>query len=144
MKNFLKFSALLMLVLAILALFAGTALWHEFASRPDVTISINGETLPLDELDAMHWVTGLFGVAVATFVVLLVVPLVLLLGVGLPLLLVGGGLALAVAAVAGVGVLIASPVLLIALLVWLVARGRRNDQRLRGNPEAMSRREPIA
>lgn len=144
MKSFLKFTFILMLALAIIALITGTALWHEVASHPDLTISINGENVPLDEMDAMHWVSGLFGIAVATLVILLVVPLVLLLGIGLPLLLVGGGLALALAAVAGVGVLVASPVIVLGLLVWVLVRGKRNDRRLRGNPDAATRQEPVA
>lgn len=144
MRGFLKFTFILTLTLAIIALITGTALWHEVASHPDVTVSINGDPVALDEFGVMHWAGGLFGIAIAALVVLLVVPLVLVLGIGLPLLLVGGSLALALAAVAGVGVLMASPVIVVGLLIWVLVRGKKNDRRLRGNPGAGTRQEPVA
>lgn len=125
MRSFIKWTLILGLVMVVLTGLAGATLLHALLQAPDVSISIDGETLELADLEWAPFGAGLAGLAVAALVTCLVMPLVLLLGVGLPLLCVGFVLALVIASVAGVGALLCSPLLLIALLLWLVIRPRR-------------------
>jgi len=65
MKTFFKILLSVSLLLAVLALAGGFAIWQELASHPEVQISVNGETLPLHELveavpSLMHLAPGLF------------------------------------------------------------------------------------
>lgn len=125
MKTFLKISLALTLLLAIAALLAGTALWNEIGAHPDMTLSINGETLPLEHFGPLDWAGSLFGMLIAGLVIVIVVPLVLLLGLGLPLLILGLGLAVGVLALFSVGALMLSPLLIVGLLLWLLLRDKK-------------------
>ena len=125
MKKFFKILLSLSLLLAVLALAGGFAVWQELASHPEVQISVNGETLPLHELHAMHWSGLVLGGLITGFVLLLVLPLALLLGLGLPMLIVASVLGLGLLALVGVGGLLLSPLLLLGLPLWLLLRDRR-------------------
>lgn len=126
MKTFFKILLSLSLLLAVLALAGGFAVWQELASHPEVQISVNGETLPLHELHAMHWSGLVLGGLITGFVLLLVLPLALLLGLGLPMLIVASVLGLGLLALVGVGGLLLSPLLLLGLPLWLLLRDRRH------------------
>lgn len=135
MKTFFKWSFALALVMALVALLGGAALWTEIASQPDLTVTVNGERLPVEQIGAMHWAGAMVGLAIAAVVLVIVLPLALLIGLGLPLLLLTVGLALALAAVASVGALMFSPVIVIGLLIWLIVRTKKPQTRT--NPESV-------
>jgi|SRR6218665_3414407 len=137
MKTFLKISLALTLLLAIAALMAGTAIWNGLGSHADMTVSINGENLPIEQMGLMHWAGTFFGVLVAGFVVIVVVPLALLVGLGLPLLLLGLGLGIALLAVFSVGALMLSPLIFVLLILWLLLRNKKSAKSAptRTNPD---------
>ncbi len=122
MKRFLKWTLVLSLILAAAAIVGGVLMWQEIASHPEVSISINGEDIPVHELSAAHWATLMFAAGITAFVLLVVLPLTLLLGLALPLMLVAGVLALVVAVLLGAGALVGSPLILLVLLLWWLLR----------------------
>lgn len=129
MKRLFFTSLIAIIVLAAMAAVGGVLLWQEVAGHPELSFSINGETIPIHEMDVADWIGAVFGIGLAMLIVLFVVPLSLILGLGLPLLIVG-------AALAGVGVLIAAPLLLpLLLLWWLLRRDRRTLRRASGKPQ---------
>lgn len=122
MKSFLKWFLALSLILAVAATIGGVLLWQEISSHPEVSISINGEDIPVHALTAAHWGSLLFASGLTLFVLAVVLPLTLLLGVALPLMFVAGVVALVLAVVAGVGALVGSPLILLVLLLWWLLR----------------------
>ncbi|WP_397533930.1 hypothetical protein [Roseateles sp.] len=122
MKSFLKWSMALSLILAVAAAIGGVLLWQEISGHPEVSISINGEDIPVHALSAAHWGSLLFAAGITLFVLAVVLPLTLLLGVALPLMIVAGVIALVLAVVAGVGALVGSPLILLVLLLWWLMR----------------------
>ena len=137
MKRLLFWSLFAALLLAALAVFAGLAIWQEIAAHPQMSISINGENVPLHDMDLEDWIGLVFAGGVALLTVIFVVPLSLILGLGLPLLIVGGALAFGALLLAGVGLLAAAPLLLpLLLLWWLLRRDRRTLRRASGKPQA--------
>jgi hypothetical protein len=125
MKTAFKWLLMLSLGIALLGLWAGGALWHEFIAQPDVSISINGEDFDFTGLEALPWFGGIFGMLAAGAVVCLVIPLVLLFSVGLPLLLTVMILGFVALGVLSLGAMLFSPVIIIGLLLWLVLRNKR-------------------
>lgn len=91
----------------------------------DLLVTVDGERVDLQALQAGHWFLAIGGVVLATLIVLLVVPMALLLGVGLPLVLAGLGLVAALLATALALALVGSPLILLGLLVWWAVRPRR-------------------
>lgn len=142
MKSLFKTLLILSLLLTVLALAGGFAIWQEIASHPEVQVSINGEDLALHELHGLHWGGLLFGGLVTGFVLLIVLPLALLLGLGLPLLIVGGMLGVGLLALIGVGGLLLSPLLLVGLVLWLLLRDRRNAARPSEKPQVAPAAQP--
>ncbi len=138
MKSFFKTLLILSLLLAVLAMAGGFAIWQELASHPEVQVSINGEDLPLHELHGLHWSGVLLGGLITGFVLLVVLPLALLLGLGLPLLIVGGVLGAGLLALVGVGGLLLSPLLLLGLVLWLLLRDRRPRGKPQGAPASQA------
>lgn len=122
MKRLLQWTLLMSLLLALLAALGGFFIWQEIASHSDVSVSINGEDLRLQELHAAHWASLMVGGLLITLVLLVVLPLALLLSLGLPLLIVAGVLGLALLALLSLGSLLLSPLLLLGLLLWLLLR----------------------
>ncbi|QPF72045.1 hypothetical protein G8A07_03255 [Roseateles sp. DAIF2] len=132
MKRFLKAILLLSLLLTVLAVAGGFAIWHELVAQPGISVSVNGEDLGLHELHAMHWSGLLFGGLVTALVLLVVLPLALVLGLGLPLLIVASLLGVALLAMVGVGGLLLSPLLLAGLLLWVLLRRRKTPEKPQG------------
>ncbi|MDM4768091.1 hypothetical protein [Pelomonas sp. SE-A7] len=122
MKRVFQIFAVIALLALVAAVSGGLSLWHHIGSHPDMSISINGDEVLLGSLDIGDLVGGIIGLAVAAFVVLIVVPLALLLGIGLPLLIVGGMMAIGVLAVVGIGAVVFSPLLLLVGILWLALR----------------------
>jgi len=113
--------AFMMIIGLTIAFFSGHG--HGFPFSPDFGISING-----DEVDMGDLFGGMIGLTVAGAVMLVlcvVLPLVLLLAIGLPLLIVGAVLAAVVAVLCGVGAVLGSPVILIALLLLWVVKSKK-------------------
>ncbi|XHS79144.1 hypothetical protein ACFJGW_04025 [Burkholderiaceae bacterium UC74_6] len=109
--------AFMMIIGLTIAFFSGHG--HGVPFSHDFGISING-----DEVDMGDLFGGMVGLTVAGAVMLvlcIVLPLVLLIAIGLPLLIVGAVLAAVVAVLCGVGAVLGSPVILIALLlIWAI------------------------
>ncbi len=133
MKTTFKWLLILSLGLALLGLFAGGALWHEFIAQPDVSISINGEDLDFDGLQTVPWFGAVFGTLAAGIVVCLVIPLVLLFSVGLPILLTVMILGFVAVGLLSLGAMLFSPVIILGLLLWLVLRNKRPRSQRRQN-----------
>lgn len=108
----------------------GAPFWHGSGLHPDVVFDLDGQVWQLGGWEPAQGLSGWLGALIALVAVaavglvalLVVLPLVLLLGVGLPLLLAAVGVGVAVLAVSGVGVLLFSPLLLLALLLWWLLR----------------------
>jgi hypothetical protein len=129
MKSFLRLILVTALVLALLSMALGLLVALNVLTQPDFSISINGSELPLAELHAGHWLLGMMGLGIAAVVVVVVVPLALLMGLAMPLLMLALGLSLGLLALLGVGALMLSPLLLLALLLlWLARKSRRPPQ----------------
>ncbi|MCV2367521.1 hypothetical protein [Roseateles oligotrophus] len=125
MKTAFKWLLILSLGTALLGLWAGGTLWHEFIAQPDVSISINGEDWDFEGLQSLPWFGGIFGMLAAGAVVCLVIPLVLLFSVGLPILLTLMVLGFVAVGLLSLGAMLFSPVIIIGLLLWLVLRNKR-------------------
>jgi hypothetical protein len=129
MKRTFKWLFFLSIVLAVLALVSGLGLWHEALNlnngHPDISLSINGDDVDLDALSALPWLGALFGLAVTSVVLCIVLPLVVLLGIGLPLLICGALLAAVLVGAMSLGALLFSPLIVIGLLLWLLLRTKK-------------------
>ena len=119
--------------LTLLAVLAGAAALTALvdSSRDGLSISINGDTLPLVRVDTERSMLAVLAVAAALLLMVIVVPLVLLLAAGAVTLCLGiGGVAIAGSLVAGlVAVLVVmalalSPLWGLALLLWWLLRRR--------------------
>ena len=122
MKTTLKFMVW-MLVIAMsvsVALVAIGATWA--APFHHAVIDIDGDTFTLGEWATLHgsdWVLAVGGVMLALLVVLFVVPFAVL----VPLTIVALCILAALFTVAGVAMLVMSPMLLLVWIVWRLARG---------------------
>ncbi|MBW8846661.1 MAG: hypothetical protein JF607_16975 [Burkholderiales bacterium] len=134
MKTLFKILFIGTALMVLMAMFGGFALLHHHGS--DMHIVMNDDELFLGGSDIGDWLGASIGLFVAGVVCVVVLPLVLLLGVALPLLIVGGVLALVVASLLGVGAVLGSPLILLGLLVFIVARNRRRAA-------AATRTEPV-
>lgn len=127
--------ALSALAMFVLAAIAGWWLFSHMPGAEALTLRIDGETFdvsgpsgfwPADLLGgAIAGAVGLAIGATALVVVLVVVPLSLLIGLGAPLLVLAALSALAVAVVGLVMATALSPLLLLGLGIWWIARSRR-------------------
>jgi prolipoprotein diacylglyceryltransferase len=134
MRSFFKWLLILGLAMGLLALMAGGALWHQVASQPEVSISINGADLDLDDWQGLSWFGGVIGMLVAGAVLCIVLPLVLLFSLGLPILLALMVLGFVLLGVVGVGAMLGSPLIILGLLLWLVFRNKRPRSTRSANP----------
>ncbi len=120
MKTAFKILFAVTALMVLLALLAGaTLLTQDFT---DMHVVINDEEVFLSGVG--DWLGAGLGLLISGVVCLIVVPLVLLLGVALPLLIVGGVVAAVIAMVLGVGAVLGSPLILLALLLFVVLRNR--------------------
>ena len=113
--------AFLMIIGLTIAFFSGHG--HGGPFSQDFGVSING-----NELDIGDFFGGMLGLTIAGAVMLVlcvVLPLVLLLAIGLPLLIVGAVLAAVVAVLCGVGAVLGSPIILLALLLLWAVKGKK-------------------
>ncbi|CAN5424496.1 hypothetical protein BH11PSE9_BH11PSE9_37160 [soil metagenome] len=117
-----KFTAW-MLVIAMLVSVALVAIGATWSSPfHHAVIDIDGDTFTLGEWTALHggdWVLAVGGVMLALLVVLFVVPFAVL----VPLTIVALCILAALFTVAGVAMLVMSPMLLVVWIVWRLARG---------------------
>ena len=97
-------------------------------SMEHLTIQIDGEPLVVAQLDALHGLLAVGGVALALLIVALVVPIAVLLPLGIAAMVLVG----AVLAVAGVAAIVCSPLILLVALVWLTVRLVRRSRRPTG------------
>jgi len=129
MRTFFKFIFLFCASMAALALTGlvlaallhhGHGAWH-----PDFSLSVNGDDIDVDSINGPGWLIGMIVTGVVGLVLGVVLPLVLLLGIGLPLLIVGIVIGALVLAACGVGAVLGSPFVLLALFVLWLVRPRR-------------------
>ena len=129
MRAFFKFIFLFCAGMAALALtgLVMAALMHHGhgAWHPGFTLSVNGDDFDVDSFNGPGWLVGLIVTGVVGLVLGVVLPLVLLLGIGLPLLIAGLFVGALVLAVCGVGAVLGSPFVLLALFVLWLIRARR-------------------
>ncbi|MBA4216613.1 MAG: hypothetical protein IIA03_15730 [Proteobacteria bacterium] len=123
MKTLFKILFIGTALMVLAAMFGGFALLQHHS--PDMHIVVNDEEIFLGSSGFGDWLGASIGLFVGGAVCLVVLPLVLLLGVALPLLIVGGLLALVVFGLLGVGAVLGSPLILLALLLFVVLRNRR-------------------
>jgi len=108
--------AFIMIIMFTLAMMSGHG--HGLFT-PDFDVSVNGDAVDLGSI--FGGLVGLTVTGIVLLVLCVVLPLVLLLAVGLPLLIVGAVLAAVVAVVCGVGAVLGSPLILLALLlIWAI------------------------
>ena len=131
MKRLLRWSLGLTLLLMLLAVAGGAWLLQELATLPSINLHVDGEDLVLQG-GLLPGGGLLFGLTVAALALFVVLPLTLLLGLSLPLLIVGGLLGLALLGLVGLGSLLCSPLLLLALLAWWLLRERDGRDAARG------------
>ncbi|MDT9000020.1 hypothetical protein RQP53_12160 [Paucibacter sp. APW11] len=125
MRTLFKLVFAFSLVLVLIGVCSGVAMFHEFGSDPGFNVSINGDDLSFNSMDLGDWLGLGLGLGITALVMCIVLPLVLLLSVGLPLLVlccVIGGLALAAGSV---GAVLFSPLFFVVLLLWLLLRSPR-------------------
>lgn len=117
MNRFIKTSLWLMLASAVLSalLIAAVMQW---AAPFDGTLNINGEQFRFTQLQGGEWLLAIGAVLLAMVVVLLVVPFAVI----VPLLCAAFGIAVALFVVLGVVALLLSPLLLLAWFVWRLTR----------------------
>ncbi|MES2099287.1 MAG: hypothetical protein V4569_05655 [Pseudomonadota bacterium] len=120
--NFLGWAVLVSLVLGVVLVVAAAAL---AGSMDPATVWIDGDPMSLAELDTGHWLVAVGAVALALLIVVLVVPLAVL----LPLAITAVALVGALLLVAGVLAIAFSPLIFAVLLVWLMVRLIRRDDR---------------
>ncbi|CAN5119366.1 hypothetical protein BH11PSE9_BH11PSE9_07980 [soil metagenome] len=122
MKTMLKFTAWMLaiaMLVSIVLVAVGTT-WT--APFHHAVIDIDGDTFTLGEWAALHggdWVLAVGGVMLALLVALFVVPFAVL----VPLTIVALCILAAFFTVAGVAMLVMSPMLLVVWIVWRLARG---------------------
>ncbi len=131
MKTFFKLLLALGLLMVLASVALGVVAFGAMQDADGLHIIINGHEWTGGELDMADGFSVFLALLICGLVVCVVVPLVLLLGLGLPLLLLGGLLLLAVAAVLGTGAVLSSPLLLVALVIWLLVRDRSPRARRR-------------
>ncbi len=119
MKSPLRFLGWALLVgLLVLSVALVLAAASMAGAMDHAVIHIDGETISLAQLDAGHWLVAVGGVTLALLIVVLVVPLAVL----VPLAIVLVALVGALLAVAGVLAMLCSPLILLAVVVWLMVR----------------------
>ncbi|MDC8784980.1 hypothetical protein [Roseateles koreensis] len=128
MKTTLKLILLIGLCVALTSALTGGLLWHFASSSPDFHLTINGqEFTQLSEFKGMAG--GLLGCVIAGLVLCIVLPLALLFSVALPVLILGLVFGALLLAFLGVGGLLFSPLILLALPLFLLARLLRSPKK---------------
>ena len=125
MKRILGMLGGAMLVSLVLGVVLVVALASLAGSMDATTVWIEGDPMSLAELDPGHWLVAVGAVALALLIVVLVVPLAVL----LPLAITAVALVGALLLVAGVLAIVFSPLIFAVLLVWLMVRLIRRDDR---------------
>ena len=120
MKRTLKFLGWAMLASAVLGIALVALGLAAAGSFEPTTVHFNGEPIWVGDVDFFDGLVAVCGIALALFIVVLVVPLAVLIPLAVALLAVVGSLF----AVAGVLALLFSPLILLALAVWLIVRRR--------------------
>jgi hypothetical protein len=125
MKSFARVALWTLFVLAVLsAVLLG--LWFGVgAPHHPITITVDDGAITMPAMQGADWLFGLGVGLLAAVVVLVVVPLALLFGFGIPALLAVGGLVLGLLAAGFALAVVCSPLLLIVLPVWWLARRNR-------------------
>ena len=118
MNTMIRFFGALLLASVLLAAAIGAAVMLWGAPFDHTSIVVNGEPLALGPWHGGHGLAAVAGLALGLLVMLLVVPL----AVVLPLLIVAVVLAVGLSVLAGVAALLFSPLILLALGVWLIWR----------------------
>jgi len=112
MKTLWRIGLAAAIVLALVVGMVVAAFFVWGLPHPDVRLFIDGQLIEIPPLTGGHWLVASIALAFVAIVLMVVVPLALVLGLGIPLLVLAGLL-----------VLLFSPVLLIgALAVWLLRR----------------------
>ena len=125
MTTMIRFFGALLLASVLLAAVIAAAVMLWGAPLDHTSIVVNGEPLVLGPGHGVHGLAAVGGLALGLLVLLLVVPL----AVVLPLLIVAVVLAVGLSVLAGVAALVFSPLILLALGVWLIWRlARRSDK----------------
>ena len=118
MNRFIKTSLWLLLAGAVLSALLVAAVMQWAAPLDGATLHIDGEQFTFTQLQGGEWLLAIGAVLLALVVVLLVVPFVVI----VPLLCAALGIAVALCVLLGVAALLLSPLLLLAWIVWRLAR----------------------
>lgn len=121
MKTLFKALLLTAVLLTLMAALGGFMLLH---GNSHMQVVLNGHELS-QEAGFGSLIGAGMGLLIAGVLLCIVLPLALLLGLALPLLIIGMLLAAGVAMVLGVGALLGSPLILLALILFLVLRKRQ-------------------
>ncbi|MDZ4360084.1 MAG: hypothetical protein U1B84_27335, partial [Variovorax sp.] len=114
----IKTSLWLLLAGAVLSALLVAGVLHWAAPLDGATLHINGEQFTFTQLQGGEWLLAIGAVLLALVVVLLIVPFALI----VPLLCAALGIAVALCVLLGVAALLLSPLLLLAWIVWRLAR----------------------
>ncbi|MBY0234462.1 MAG: hypothetical protein K2W93_05735 [Burkholderiaceae bacterium] len=121
--NAFKILIILAIGMALLAMLTGGALWQAFSDMPSIHITVNGQELSFEGSDFFGDSLSALAICVlAGVVICIALPLVLLLSLGLPLLILGLVLGAVLLGALSLGSLLASPALVMLLLLWLLLR----------------------
>jgi len=123
MKTLFKILFIGTALMVLASMFGGFALLHHHGS--DMHIVLGDDEMFVGGGDFGDWLGASIGLFVAAVVCCVVVPLALLLGVALPLLILAGVFGLGLVALLGVGAVLGSPLILLGLVIFFVARNRR-------------------
>ena len=118
MNRFIKTSRWLLLAGAVLGALLIAAVVQWAPPLDGATLDIDGEQFTLTQLQGGEWLLAIGAVLLALVGVLLVVPFALI----VPLLCAALGIAVAMCVLLGVAALLLSPLLLLAWIVWRLAR----------------------
>jgi len=140
MKRLFRFLLMCSFLAVLFSILAGVGLIQgmDHGLAHDAHISINGhEWTSGDEMDFGDWLGAAIGLGIAGVVVFLIVPLVLLFSVALPLLIVAAVFGGLVMLACGFGALLSSPLLVLAVVLWLAFRNSGRKARMR-TPNGMN------
>lgn len=122
MQRILRFTGCLLLAIAAVSLIGAlVGMVYLGHTHPEVELHLGDSMGTLSDIDAVHWLIGAGAIAVALFVVLTVVPLSL----AIAALAVAGALITVVLVLALMATMALSPVLLLLVLAWWIARASR-------------------
>jgi hypothetical protein len=130
MRSLFRITLWTVFVLAVLsAVLLG--LWFGIgAPHQPITITIDDGSITMPAMQGADWLFGVGIGLLAAVIVLVVVPLALLFGFGIPALLAAMALVLGLLAAGVALAVVCSPLLLIVLPVWWLARRSSRNARL--------------